>query len=67
MADQMTLAIYVTASWMKIWNIYYNSIFNTSISIYIYFSSKAYRYPRNSNLIMMLNHETWVQKMTTTK
>ena len=61
MVDQMT--------WMKIWNIYYNSIFNTSISIYIYiyFSSKAYRYPRNSNLIMMLNHETWVQKMTTTK
>ena len=63
MVDQMT--------WMKIWNIYYNSIFNTSISIYIYiyiyFSSKGYRYPRNSNLIMMLNHETWVQKMTTTK
>ena len=36
MIDQMILAIYVTASWMKIWNIYYNSIFNTSISIYIY-------------------------------
>lgn len=69
MVDQITLAIYVTASLphenMK-YILQFN--FNTSmIYLNIYFSSKADRYLRNSNLIMMLNHETWVPEMTTTK